>query len=421
MRFYIETYGCTSNFGNSQEAESVLKELGHVPSFLEDADAVIVNTCGVTEKTERKILKRLRQLQGDRLVIAGCLSAALPSSLEGIRCRRKLGLLSRETAEEVAGSFGSPSPSIPDRRSPENLCGIVNISEGCLGSCSYCVVRRARGRLVSRDPDDVVKYVRCLLRSGVVEVQLAAQDTAAYGRDIGTSLPELLKEIVAIPGKFKVRTGMMNPKTARPILGELIEALRAPKVYRFVHMPVQSGSDRVLERMGRGYRAEDFLDILRTLRAGIPEMSFATDVIAGFPGEEEEDFAKTMRLVELAGPEKVNITRYSRRPGTQAAELYDMPDRIKKERSRRLTGLWLSIAIERNRLSLERTLEVLVTERGRGSSMKARTANYTGVLIQGAPTLGSLQRVRITGFNPFYLAGVLFPRDNLSEALYLGK
>lgn len=156
MRFYIETYGCTSNFGNSQEAESALKELGHVPSLLWEADAVIVNTCGVTEKTERKILKRLRQLQGDRLVIAGCLSAALPESLEGIRCRRRLGLLCREAAEEVAGSFGGPSPPIPDRRYPENLCGIVNISEGCLGSCSYCVVRRARGKLTSRDPEEVL-------------------------------------------------------------------------------------------------------------------------------------------------------------------------------------------------------------------------------------------------------------------------
>jgi len=251
-----------------------------------------------------------------------------------------------------------------------------------------------------------------MIDSGAVELQLAAQDTAAYGIDIGTSLPELLNRIVEIPGKFMVRVGMMNPNTAQTILNELADALRCPKVYKFLHMPVQSGSNEVLEKMCRGYRADDYMEIVRLLRAKLPEISLATDVIAGFPGETDEDFAKTLKLMELIRPDKINVTRYSKRPQTGAAELYDMPDRIKKERSRRLTKLWLDIAGENNGLYLGMVVEVLVTERGKGKSMKARTQNYTGVVIEGEPPLGSQQRVKIINSGPFYLtATTTIPRS----------
>jgi tRNA A37 methylthiotransferase MiaB len=164
--------------------------------------------------------------------------------------------------------------------------------------------------------------------------------------------------------------------------------------------------------MRRGYRADDYKETVRLLREKLPEISFATDVIAGFPGETDEDFAKTLKLMELTRPDKINITRYSKRPQTRAAELYDMPDRIKKERSRRLTKLWLDIAGENNRLYQGMVVEVLVTERGKGKSMKARTQNYTEVVIEGEPPLGSQQRVKIINSGPFYLtATTTIPRS----------
>jgi MiaB/RimO family radical SAM methylthiotransferase len=204
-----------------------------------------------------------------------------------------------------------------------------------------------------------------------------------------------------------VRVGMMNPNSVRPILSKLSEAFRSPKVYKFVHMPVQSGSDEILEKMRRRYTADDYMNIIRFLRAKLPEISFATDVIAGFPGETDEDFAKTIKLMELTKPDKINITRYSKRPQTSAAELYDMPDRIKKDRSRMLTKLWLELAGENNRRYLGKELEVLVTERGRGGTMKARTKNYTGVVIVGVPPIGSQQTVKIIGSGPCYLSGTI--------------
>jgi tRNA A37 methylthiotransferase MiaB len=203
---------------------------------------------------------------------------------------------------------------------------------------------------------------------------------------------------------------MMDPNTLKPILREMTYAFESPKIYRFVHMPVQSGSDEVLEKMRRGYSADDYLKMVRHINEKFPEMSFATDVIVGFPGETEEDFAKSLKLMEMARPDKINITRYSPRPNTPASKLYDMPDRIKKERSRKLAKLWLNSAGENNGLYLGNVLEVLVTEKGRGRTMKARSYNYTGVVIENGPPLGSQPVVNITSSCPHYLtATVAFP------------
>lgn len=427
MKFHIETYGCTSNVGNSTDAASALIGLGHRQSDIEEADIIIVNTCAVTQKTENKIVKRLHQLPPERLIISGCLSTAVPGSTERIPCRKIIGQLNGSSAielvrsldEEIIGRTSSDPASndshnwiaeekiVHEVKVPEHLCAIINIAEGCRGWCSYCIVRRARGNLVSLEPEQVVDRARFMIDSGAVELQLAAQDTAAYGLDIGSSLPELLNMIADIPGKFMVRVGMMNPDTAKPIMGELIEVLRSPKFYKFLHIPVQSGSDEVLKRMCRGYAAADYIDILSLLRGKLPDLNFATDVISGFPGEADEDFDMTMRLLKLTRPNKINITRYSRRPQTPAADLYDMPDRIKKDRSRKLTKLWFDIAGKNNELYLGLALHVIVTERGRFGTMKARTGNYTGVVIKGAPPLGSRQTVRIVSSCPHYLTGLV--------------
>ena len=276
MKFYIETYGCTANFGNSQDMAEALQKLGHIRAPLDEADIVIVNTCIVTEKTERKILQRLQLLQGERLVVAGCLPAALPESIHSIVCRETLGPLSGSAAERVLDLFrNSPSRSLPAGKTlappPEiqDLCGIVNIAEGCNGSCSYCIVRKARGRLVSRKPDDVAKDVEKLVARGIVEVQISAQDTAAYGSDLGTNLAELLERLVQVPGDFRLRVGMMNPNSALCIQEDLIRAFRSPKIYQFLHIPVQSGSDRILKEHGQKIFGKGFYEHRGCLSIGI--------------------------------------------------------------------------------------------------------------------------------------------------------
>jgi threonylcarbamoyladenosine tRNA methylthiotransferase CDKAL1 len=421
MKFYIETYGCTANLGNSQDLARSLQEMGHIPSSLQDADAVIVNTCAVTEKTERKVVRRLSLLQGERLIVAGCLSVAMPESIGGISCRERLGLLNRSSAAGISDLFNKsiiPSQdellhalsrdALPQAPFPlEGLCAVVNVAEGCNGSCSYCIVAKARGRQKSRRVEDVVAEVEKLAALEMAEVQISAQDTAAYGSDIGTDLGQLLERLVKLPGDFRLRVGMMNPNSALLIKDQLLGSYQSPKIYRFLHIPVQSGSGEVLRSMGRKYSAADFLRLVSAFRSAHPWITIITDVIVGFPGETEGDFLETMNLIKCLQPDKVNITRFSARPGTAAARLYDMPDRIKKDRSREMTELWLKIAAERNQWYVGEVLKARITERGRDGTMKARAENYLGIVVEGRPKLGSIVLVAITDSNPFYVSGHL--------------
>jgi MiaB-like tRNA modifying enzyme len=419
MKFYIETFGCTANLGNSQDLAKALQEMGHIPSTLEEADAVIVNTCAVTEKTERNVVRRLCQLQGERLIVAGCLAVAMPESIGGIRCRERQGLLNRSSAAGISALFSGPFKPHHDEllyapcrgdlsngSAPfDDLCAIVNVAEGCNGSCSYCIVAKARGKLKSRMAEEIAMEVEKLTALGTAEVQVTAQDTAAYGSDIGTDLGQLLDRLVSIPGDFRLRVGMMNPNSALIIKDQLLAAYQSPKIYRFLHIPVQSGSDEILRSMGRRYSVADFQKLVSAFRSSHPRITIITDVIVGFPGETDEDFLETMHLIERLQPDKVNITRFSARPGTAAAQKYDMPDRIKKDRSRELTRMWLKIAAFRNEQYRGEVLEARITERGRDGTMKARAENYLGIVVKGRPKLGSSVRVLVEDCSAFYVSG----------------
>ena len=304
MKFYIETYGCTANQGNSQDLARALEDMGHIPSSLKEADAVIVNTCAVTEKTERKVVRRLGLLQGERLIVAGCLSVAVPESIRAISCRKRLGLLNRSSAASISDIFNNNNnkllydtscDALPHDNSQlaADLCAVVNISEGCNGSCSYCIVTKARGRLKSRRVEDIVAEVEKLVALGTAEVQISAQDTAAYGSDIGTNLGQLLERLVRIPGDFRLRVGMMNPNSASLIRDLLLRAYQSPKIYSFLHIPVQSGSDEILRNMGRRYSAASFLELVWAFRYAIPKITIITDVIDGWGLHRDHESHKT--------------------------------------------------------------------------------------------------------------------------------
>lgn len=405
MRFYLETYGCAANRGNSEAFSSALVDAGHRRSSQEEAQLVIVNTCAVTERTERKILRRLSELQGERLVVAGCLPSAIPEAVRDLRCREVLGILSGPSGRRI-GEALPPEPGLPGSgRQARDRCAVVNISEGCAGRCSYCIVRRARGLLRSKTVQEVAKEVRRRLKEGAVEVQLASQDAAAYGLDLGSSLPELIDAVAEIDGDFRIRVGMMNPDQLKPILEDLISSFDDPKVYKFLHLPVQSGSAEVLQSMRRGYAPQDFLSMAARLRAAFSDLTLYTDVIAGYPGETEEDFAATEELIKRAEPNKVNVTMYSPRPGTEASRLKDMPSRFKKDRSRRMTRLWKEIAGLRNGRYLGDEIVAQVTEMGREGTVMARSANYRKIVIFKPLHLGSVRRFKIVKTTPFYLEG----------------
>ena len=306
----------------------------------------------------------------------------------------------RETSEPVA-------PGEPEER--DHSYFVVPISQGCLGTCTYCITRQARGSLASYPPDDILHLVRTALASGYTEIRLTSQDTAIYGLDKGTSLPVLLGTM-ATPGKgygdFRIRVGMMNPRGTLPILDDLIRSFTSPRIYSFLHMPVQSGDDAILSSMGRGYTVEDVKTILGAFRDAIPDLTFSTDIITGFPGETDDSFRVTMDLVEELRPDIVNITRYSERPGTRAATLGgQVHGRTSKERSRRLTELRFRISAEIHAGFLGKQLHVLATERGRGGTTLCRDDRYRSVAIREQLPLGRWYSVEIVDSTDVYLLG----------------
>ncbi len=413
VRVHLKTYGCTANQADSRRILTMVRGLGHTISSEVEADAVIVNTCTVTGQTERKVMREIDRLIGAGMdvIVAGCIPAAQPEELRDLDILGSVTPKSLDRIRRLLPDDGGVSARERERCSsepiiPENAAvAPVEIATGCVGRCSYCIVKRARGDLHSRPIEEIVEEVSKLVASGVWEIQLTSQDTACYGWDTGSSLPELLSELSKVGGDFRIRIGMMNPATARSITDELIEAYRSEKVYKFLHLPVQSGSDKVLIDMRREYSVKDYQRISRRFTDNFPLGVVSTDFIVGYPTETDADFLKTLKLLQEMQPLKVNITRYSKRPHTDASRLQDLPERVKKERSRRLTEEHLRIAREILSRYRGEVCEVTVTTRGRDHTSIARDDNYRYIVIKERLPLGSRHRVKITGAKSTYLIG----------------
>merc|ERR1712136_182707 len=255
---------------------------------------------------------------------------------------------------------GGASLSLPKiRRNP--LIEVISINTGCLNACTYCKTKHARGDLGSYPIHEIVTRVKESFEEGVVEIWLTSEDTGAYGRDIGTNLPELLWEIVkVIPEGCMMRVGMTNPPYILDHLEEMSKILNHPRVYSFMHIPVQSGSDRVLYEMRREYLVEDFMKVVDTLRHNVPGISIATDIIAGFPCEQEEDFDETMALCEKYKFPSLFMNQFFPRQGTPAARMQQIDRKIIKKRTKRLAELFQSYTPYDHQLGKEQT--ILITE-----------------------------------------------------------
>ncbi len=406
MRFYIETYGCTANQGDSHEMRNaIVASGGTMADNPGEADVVIINTCAVTEPTSRSMVKAVRKYPDKNVIVAGCMAAAQPYLLEGIgnvECAPAPG------AEAVAGMLGiAPCGGAPLLK---GTTAIIPIARGCAGRCSYCIVRRVRGPLHSVPPSAVVASVRKALDTGAREIFLTAQDTGAYGMDIGMRLPELMRSILKLEGGHRIRLGMMNPFSIADIVDDLADVLRRPQMYRFAHIPVQSGSDRILRLMNRPYTEGQYSAMVKQLKDAVPGLTLSTDYIVGFPTESDGDFALTMEDLRRNGPLKVNITRFSPRPGTPAASMEGLAFHIKKQRSRELTRLHHAITSAHMRASVGRRLSVLVTEDGKPGTAVARDDSYHMVVIPRAIPPGTRLDVKICGASTTYMAGE--PLDN---------
>jgi len=393
------------NYGESREIEDLLASRGwELSSTPEGCDLVVVSTCVVIETTERAMLKRLAELRDSpRLIVTGCMATA---------CREKAEAVVPGASFVSPGDIDAVATVIEDtrmgqtiRRPPQrNSYGIVPIATGCLGNCAYCITKIARGDLSSRHPSGIIESVRSLASSGPIEIQLTGQDTAAYGLDIGTDLPSLVREICAIPGDFRLRVGMMNPRSALPIVKQISDAYAEQKVFKFLHLPVQSASDEILAHMERGYRVADFRMFVDAVRKVVPEMTLSTDIIVGYPGEKEEDHMANLDLIREVKPDIVNVTRFSPRPGTRAAEEGGHVIGWKaKQRSREVTALRFGVALDRNRKFVGRKTMALATERGKQGTTILRTDAYKQVVVPEELVLRKFYEVEIVGATPTYL------------------
>lgn len=423
-KVYIETYGCTLNHADSDILRALLKEKSYeVVSSEEESDVVVLNTCTVKGATENKILERMRRLgkAGRKFVVAGCMTAnegkirkAAPaspivgtSSLRWITSAVDESMLGKATVHKVNESKdGLPKLlTAPIARIP--------INDGCVSSCHFCQTKLARPYLRSYSPKTVAKWISSSVRNGAREIQLTSMDSGAYGIDIKTDLVKLLESLShddsdgRAEGEFLVRLGMINPDHAKRMLPGLIRALRHERMYKFLHVPVQTGSEKVCREMNRDHTVRDFVEIAAAVRTEMPLSTIATDIIVGYPTETEEDFGETIDLLKKVKPDITNVSRFSPRPGTKAKEMRQLPNEEIKRRSGETAALVRKISEERRKSLVGRICRVLITEKE--DDFKGRDIHYHQVVVKDfGGKLGEFVEVKITGANH----GSLFAKIN---------
>jgi len=418
---YIESYGCAANKADLEIMLAYILNSGYrVTTNVEEADFILINTCGVKKQTEDRILNRLRFLSrfNKRLIITGCLPKinfkavikAAPNFsavVDPYSVNKIVSALKSAEKGERNKIFFSEKPYVKAEEPQIRLnpvIEIIPISEGCLGACSYCCVRFARGTLFSYPISSIVKKLKNAVSEGVKEIWLTSQDNGAYGFDIKTNLANLLKECCKVSGRFFIRVGMMNPAHVLKILSDLIEAYEDERIFKFVHLPVQSGDNEVLKMMNRKYTVEEFKEIVRRFRERMPNITIATDVICGFPGESREAFEKTMKLIEEVKPDIVNISKFFPRPNTSAARMKQINSKEVAFRSRMMTHLANRISLERNLSWVGWEGEILIDEKGPRDSWVGRNFAYKPIVIKSDENLlGKIIEVRIIEAHVNYL------------------
>jgi len=420
-RVYIETYGCWLNRGESELVKTILSERGYeIVGAPSSADVVIVNTCAVRGDTETNVLARLRELKKiapqARFVVTGCLVNVRPKSI--LEILPGASLLEPDAIPRIADVLERDEPVYILRRYERDLTllpkyqegptYVVPIQTGCTGSCSFCVEWVARGRRVKSYPAKlVVDAVKEAVSRGVKEVYLTGQDVASYGLDTGASLPELLETLLEeVPGHYRLRIGMMEPSMLRSFVGKLTPLFKDPRLYKYFHIPVQHGDDRVLSLMNRKYTVSEYKSLVQKIREDVGLSSIVTDVIVGFPGETEESFQNTLRLLEEVMFDKVHVARYTLRPFTRGYLLPGVPEPVKKRRSRLASELALRISGEVNKKYEGRLTEVLVNSTSFRGDIAGRTPEYKLVIMKGYDLrVGDFVKVRITKSTPLHLEG----------------
>lgn len=355
-KVYVEGHGCSASLADTEILQGLIEHGGY--ELVEDqlaADVSVLVTCSVKSVTEERMISRIRDISQNgarRLIVAGCLPKADPAKIKSIN--PALSMIGPGNLDQIVPTINdalsgkrtialesSKLVKLGMPRSRMNkVVGIVEISSGCQSGCTFCQVKLVKGNVFSYPEDQIVDEVRNMIAHGSKEIWLTSTDNAAYGRDSKTTLPRLIRKVTSLKGNFKIRVGMMNPLLTRNLADELVDCFKDEKVFKFIHLPVQSGSERVLKLMRRGYRLDDFYEIVEVFRNTIHGITLSTDMIVGFPTETESEFEESQELLKKVRPEIVNISRFGPRRGTIASTLEGQIDAsTSKSRSMRMTGL----------------------------------------------------------------------------------
>ncbi|RAU24020.1 tRNA (N6-isopentenyl adenosine(37)-C2)-methylthiotransferase MiaB [Paramagnetospirillum kuznetsovii] len=433
-RLFVKTYGCQMNVYDSARMADVLAPLGYASAeSAEDADMVILNTCHIREKAAEKVfseLGRMRKLQtakaeaGSRMIlaVAGCVAQA-----EGAEILRRAPFVDivlgpqtyhrlPEMVAQAARAGGAvldtefpPEPKfdfLPESRA-EGTSAFLSVQEGCDKFCTFCVVPYTRGAEYSRPAAAVLAEARALASQGVRELTLLGQNVNGWRHDDGWTLGRLIREVAAIDGIERIRYTTSHP---RDMDDELIAAhAELPELMPFLHLPVQSGSDRILQAMNRGHDRDTYLRLTEKLKAAQPDLALSSDFITGFPGETDQDFADTMALIREVGFVQTYSFKYSPRPGTPAALMPDqVPEKVKEERLAQVQALLLEQTMAFNQSCVGREMKVLLDRPGRhAGQLVGRSPYMQPVHVKAAaPLIGTVARLRIVKVHPNSLEAV---------------
>lgn len=407
-KIFVEAYGCSASFADSEMISGLILNGGHtLVDNSSKSDLNIVVTCSVKDVTANKMIHRIKSLKSKPLVVAGCFPKAEKSTVEKFSENASLlGPNSLGMTLQVIDSTlnGKKLVALEDsdlskvglpkvRLNP--VVGIVEIASGCMSECTFCQTKLSKGDLSSYRLGDIVRQVQTEIKEGCKEIWLTSTDNGCYGFDIGTDLPSLVNAVVEIPDDFMIRVGMMNPMYMPRIKEDLIESFDNDKVFKFLHIPVQSGSDKVLHDMKRGHTVGTFREIVKKVKERFVGFTISTDIIVGFPSETEEDFQKTVNLLDEIKPDVVNLSKYSIRPGTEAAEWKQIDAAEVKRRSKIIFEQINKTSIDNNKKWIGWTGKVLFDEKT-NEGVKGRNFAYKPIFVRNQVDIGQYHTVEIT-------------------------
>ncbi len=416
------TQGCSSNLRESEIMMGLLENSGYnIINDENNSDVNVVNICTVKGDTTalREVRRLKKQFPEKKLIIAGCITESIVPKVKNIDesisfvNTHNFGRISTVVENSVNGTvlelldkkyeLKVNLPSV--RKNP--IVGIVPILNGCNYFCTFCSTKLVKGRLFSYPMDAIRQDVKEHLKSGCKEIWITSNDTGAYMVEQGgkQKLVELLEQILSVPIDFKLRLGMMNPGNTIMILNDLIQIYKHPKMFKFLHIPLQSGNNEILKLMNRKYTVEDFVNVAEAFRREIPEITISTDIIAGFPFETEQQFEDSLNIIKEIKPDVLNLSRYAAREGTIAAKMKQLSTNTLKQRSRIMTNKFREIALENNKKWLNWRGKILIDEKGTNDSWIGRNYCYKPVVVKGDFRLGDEIEVKITDITSFDLRG----------------